>query len=157
MFSFLSPPNGALRFSQSSWDSLDGVVGGSSGASSSYNYLLSPHLTQCYGLLRTVPFKLYVFRPYHFSFIVCPSVLDGLPPLVAVVSSSSCPDLLRVFNYIVKVSKIAAYLLRGEMHVDFSGSNVDDCFNGAEERSPKDDEWIVLVFSHINNLEIIWR
>ena len=77
-----------------------------------YNYLLSPHLTRCYGLLRTVLFKLYVFRPYHFSFIVLPSVLDNLPPLVAVASSSSCPDLLRV------------------------GSNVDDCFNGAEEQSP---------------------
>ena len=57
------------------------------------------------------------------------------PPLVAVTSSSSCPDLLRVFNYMIRVSKIAAYLLREEVHVDFSGSNVDDCFNGAEERS----------------------
>ena len=37
--------------------------------------------------------------------------------------------------------------------MDFSGSNVDDCFNGAEERSPNDDEWIVLVFSHDNNLQ----
>jgi len=53
----------------------------------------------------------------------------------------------------VKVSKIAAYLLRGEMHVDFSGFNVDDCFNGAKERSPKDDGWIILVFSHVNNLQ----
>ena len=119
-----------------------------------YNYLLSPHLTQCYGLLRTVLFKLYVFRPYHFSFVVCPSVLDDLPPLVAVASSSSCPDLLRVFNYIVRVSKIAAYLLRGEVHVDFSGSNIDDCFSGADEWSPKDDGWIVLIFSHVNNLKI---
>jgi len=110
-----------------------------------YNYLLSPHLTQCYGLLMTVLFKLYVFRPYNFSFIVCPSVLDDLPPLVAVASSSSYPDLLRVFNYIVRVIRTATYLLRGEVHVDFSGSNVDDCFNGAEERSPKDDGWIVLV------------
>ena len=76
-----------------------------------------------------------------------------LPSLVA-VASSPCPDLLRVFNYIVRVSKIAAYLLRGEVHVDFFGSNVDDCFNGAEERSSKDDGWIVLVFSHINNLKI---
>ena len=55
------------------------------------------------------------------------------------MSSSSCSDLLRVFNYIVRVSKIAAYLIRGEMHVDFSGSDVNDCFNGAEERSPKED------------------
>ena len=39
-----------------------------------------------------------------------------LPSLVAFASSPSCPDLLRVFNY--RVSKIAAYLLRGEMHVD---------------------------------------
>ena len=117
-----------------------------------YNYLLSTHLTQCYGLLRTVLIKLYVFRPYYFSFVVCSSVLDDLPPMVAVASSSSCPDLLRVFNYIVRVSKIAAYLLRGEVHVDFSGSNVDDCFNGAEERSSKDDGWIVLIFSHDNNL-----
>jgi len=85
---------------------------------------------------------LYVFRPHYFSFVVCPSILDDLPPLVVVASSSSCPDQLRVFNYIVRVSKIAAYLLRGEMHVGFSGSNVDDCFNGAEERSPKDDGWI---------------
>ena len=117
-----------------------------------YNYLLSPHRTRCYGLLRTVLFKLYVFRPYHFSFIVCPSVLDDLPPLVAVASSSSCPDLLRVFNYIVKVSKIAAYLLRGEVRVDFFASNVDDCFNSAKEQSAKDDGWIILVFSHINSL-----
>jgi len=77
---------------------------------------------------------MYVFRPYHFSFVVCSSVLDDLPPLVAVASSSSCPDLLRVFNYIVRVSKIAAYLLRGEVLMDFFGSNVDDCFNGGEER-----------------------
>ena len=121
-----------------------------------YNYLLSPHLTRSYGLLRTVLFKLYVFRHYHFSFVDCPSVLDDLPSLIAVASSSSCPDLLRVFNYIVRVSKTAAYLLRGEVHVDFFGSNVDDCFNGAEERSSKDDGWIVLVFSHVNNLKIIW-
>ena len=111
------------------------------------NYLLSPHLTRCYGLLRTVLFKLYVFRHYHFSFVVYPSVLDDLPPLVAVASSSSCPDLLRVFNYIVRVSKIVTYLLRGEVHVDFSGSNVYDWFNGAKERSSKDDGWIVLVFN----------
>ena len=58
-----------------------------------------------------------------------PSVLDNLPPLVAVASSSSCPNLLRVFNYIVRVSKIVAYLLRGEVHVDFSGSNIDDGFD----------------------------
>ena len=101
-----------------------------------YNYLLSSQLTRCYGLLRTVLFRLYVFRPYNFSFIVCPSVLDDLPPLVAVASSSSCADLVR-----------------GEVHVDFSGSSVDDCFNGAEERSPKDDGWIVLVFSHVNNIQ----
>jgi len=119
-----------------------------------YSYLLSPYLTRCYGLLRTVRFKLYVFRPYHFSFVVCPSVLDDLPPLVVVASSSSCPELLRVFNYIVRVSKIAAYLLRGEVYVDFSGSNVDVCFNGAEEQAPKDDGWIVLVFSHVNILKI---
>ena len=53
----------------------------------------------------------------------------------------------------VRVSKIAAYLLRGEIHVDSAGSKVDDCFNGAEERSSKDDGWIVLVFSHVNNLQ----
>ena len=35
--------------------------------------------------------------------------------------------------------------------MDFSGSNVDDCFNGAEEGSPKDDAWIVFIFSHVNN------
>ena len=119
-----------------------------------YNYLLSTHLTRCYGLLRTALFKLYVFRHYHFSFVVRPSVLDDLPSLVAVASYYSCPDLLRVFNYIVRVSKIVAYLLRGEVHVDFSGSNLDDCFNSAEERSSKDDGWIVLVFSHVNNLKI---
>ena len=56
----------------------------------------------------------------------------------------------------VRVSKIAAFLLRGEMHVDSSGSNIDDCFNSAEELSPKDDGWIILVFSHVNNLKIIW-
>ena len=104
-----------------------------------YNYLLSPHLTRCYGLLRTVLFKLFVFRHYYFSFVVYLSVLDDFASLVTVASSSSCPDLLRVFNYIVRVSSIAAYLLRGKVHVDFSGSNVDDCFNGAEERFLKDD------------------
>ena len=62
-----------------------------------------------------------------------------------------CSDLLRFFNYIVRVSKIVAYLLRGEVHVDFSSSKVDDCFNSAEEQSPKDDGWIVLVFSHVND------
>jgi len=121
-----------------------------------YNYLLFPHLTRCYGLLRTVLFKLYVFRPYHFSFVVYPSVLDDLAPLVAVALSSSCPHLLRVFNYIVRVSKIAAYLLRGEVHVDFSGSNIDNGFDSAKERSSKDDGWIVLVVSHVNDLKIIW-
>ena len=118
-----------------------------------YNYLLSTHLTWYCGLLRTVLLKLSIFRPYNFSFVVCPSVLDDLPPLVVVASSSSCPNLLRVFNYIVRVSKIAVYLLRGEVHVDFSSSNVDDCFNGAEKQSPKDDGWIVLVFSHVKNLQ----
>ena len=38
--------------------------------------------------------------------------------------------------------------------MDFSGSNVDDCFDGAEERSSKDDRWIVLVFSKVNNLKV---
>ena len=37
--------------------------------------------------------------------------------------------------------------------MDFSGSNVDDCFNGAEERSSKDDGFIEFVFSHVNNLQ----
>ena len=120
-----------------------------------YDYLLSTHLTRCYGLLRIVLFKLYVFRPYHLSFVVCPSVLDDLPPLVAVASSPSCPDLLKVFNYIVKDSKIAVYLLRGEVHVDFSGSNVDDCFNGAEERYPKDDGCPLISISLYHH-EVCW-
>ena len=38
--------------------------------------------------------------------------------------------------------------------MDFSGSNIDNCFNGAEERSSKDDGWIILVFSHVNNLKV---
>ena len=38
--------------------------------------------------------------------------------------------------------------------MDFSGSNVDHCFNGAEERSSMDDGWIILVFSHVNNLKV---
>ena len=100
--------------------------------------------------------SLYVFRPYHFSFVVYPSVLDDLPPLVAVALSSCCPDLLRVFNYIVRVSKTAAYLLRGEVYVDFSGSNIDDGFDTIEERSSKNDGWIVLVFSYVIDLKIIW-
>ena len=62
-------------------------------------------------------------------------------------------DLLRVFNYIVKVSKIAAYLLRWEVHVDFSSSNIDDGSDSVEERSSKDDGWIVLIFSHVNDLQ----
>jgi len=49
---------------------------------------------------------------------------------------------------------MAAYLLRGEVHVDLSSSNVDGCFNGAEKRSSKDDGWIILVFSNVNNLKI---
>ena len=121
-----------------------------------YNYLLSTHLTRCYGLLRTVLFKLYVFRPYHFSFVVCPSILDDLPPLVSVALSSSCPDLFRILNYIVRIIKVVAYLLRGEVHVDFSGSNIDDNFDSVEERSSKNGGWIILVFSHVNDLKIIW-
>ena len=121
-----------------------------------YNYLLSPHLTRCNGLLRAVLFKLYVFSPYHFSFVVYPSVLDDLPPLVVVALSSSCPDLLRIFNYIVRIIKVVAYLLRGEVHVDFSGSNIDDGFDSAEELSSKDGGWIILVFSHVNDLKIIY-
>jgi len=81
---------------------------------------------------------MYIFGPYYISFIVCPSVLDDLPPLVSLVSPSSDPDLLR-----------------GEVHVDFSGSNIDDSFDSVEERSFKDDGWIVLVFSHVNKLKII--
>ena len=38
--------------------------------------------------------------------------------------------------------------------MDFSGSNVDDCFNGAEQWSSKDDGWIVFVFSHVYNLKV---
>ena len=150
---FLCPPNETLRFLV-----VLGFVGWWSRCFRQrlffvYSYLLFPHLTRCYGLLRTILFKLYVFRHYHFSFVVRSSVLDDLSSLVAVASSSSCSDLLRVFNYIFRVSKTAAYLLIGEVHVDFSSSNVDDCFNGAEERSSKDDGWIVLVFSHVNNLQ----
>jgi len=36
--------------------------------------------------------------------------------------------------------------------VDFTSSNIDDCFNGAEERSPKDDGWIILVLSDASDL-----
>ena len=46
------------------------------------------------------------------------------------------------------------YLLRGEVYVDFSCSNVDDGFNGAKEWSSKDDGWIILIFSHVNDVEI---
>jgi len=38
--------------------------------------------------------------------------------------------------------------------MDFSSSNVDDCFDGAEERSSKDDGWIILVLPHVNNLKV---
>jgi len=80
---------------------------------------------------------MFIVGPYYLSFVVCPSVLDDLSPLVVVASPSSHPDLLR-----------------GEVHVDFSGSNVDDSFDSVEERSFKDDGWIVLVFSHVNDLKI---
>jgi len=98
---------------------------------------------------------MYIFGPYYISFVVCPSILDDLPPLVSVASPSSHPDLLRIFNYIVRIIKLVAYLLRGEVHVDFSGSNTDDSFDSVEERSSKDDGWIVLVFSYVNDLKII--
>ena len=111
-----------------------------------YNPFLFPYLIWCYGLLRINLFKIYIFRSYYLSFVVHPSVLDDLPPLVAVVSSSSHPGLLRIFKYIVRIIKVATYLLRGEVHVDFSCSNVDDGFNGAKERSSKDNEWIILIF-----------
>ena len=62
------------------------------------------------------------------SLLLC-SLLDDLPPLVAVALSSSCPDLLRIFNYIVRIIKVVAYLLRGDVHVDFSGSNIDGGFD----------------------------
>jgi len=97
---------------------------------------------------------MYIFGLYYLSFIVCPSVLDDLFPFVVVASSSSHPDLLRIFNYIITVIKVAAYLLRGEVHVDLSGSNVDDGFDSVEEWSSKDDGWIVLIFSYVNNLKI---
>ena len=99
---------------------------------------------------------MYIFGPYYISFVVCPSVLNDLPPVVSVVSPSSHPDLLRIFNYIVRIIKVVTYLLRGEVHVDFSSSNIDDNFDSVEERSSKDDGWIVLVFSHVNDLKIIW-
>ena len=38
--------------------------------------------------------------------------------------------------------------------MDFSGSNVDDCFNSTEEWSSKDDRWIIFVFSNVNNLKV---
>jgi len=97
---------------------------------------------------------MYIIGPYYLSFVVCPSVFDDLSPLVAVASPSSHPDLLIIFNYIVRVIKVAAYLLTGEVHVDFSSSNVDDSFDSAEEQSSKDDGCIVLVFSHVNDLKI---
>ena len=85
---FLSPPNGTLRFLV-----VLGFVGWRSRCFRRrlffvYSYLLSSHLTWCYGLLWIILFKLYVFTPYHFSFIVCPSVLDDLPPLVAVLGET---------------------------------------------------------------------
>ena len=74
-------------------------------------------------------------QTFHLSFAVCLTILDDLPPLVAVALPSSYLDLLRIFNYIVRVIKVMAYLLRREVHVDFFGSNVDDRFDGAEKRS----------------------
>jgi hypothetical protein len=40
------------------------------------------------------------------------------------------------------------------VHVDFSGSNIDNGFDSVEERSSKDGGWIILVFSHVNDLKI---
>jgi len=79
-----------------------------------------------------------------------------LPPLVSVASPSSHPDLLRIFNYIVRIIKVVAYLLKGEVHVDFSGSNVDDGLDSVAERSFKDGGWIIFIFSLVNVLKIIW-
>ena len=49
--------------------------------------------------------------------------------------------------------RLRRLLLRGEVHVDFSGSNIDDGFDSVEERSSKDGGWIILVFSHVNDLK----
>ena len=55
-----------------------------------------------------------------------------------------------------RLRRLLLVLLRGEVHVDFSGSNVDDRFDGAQERSSKDDGRIVLVFSHANDQKSVW-
>ena len=40
--------------------------------------------------------------------------------------------------------------------MDFSGSNIDDGFDSVKERSSNDGGWIILVFSHVNDLKIVW-
>ena len=38
--------------------------------------------------------------------------------------------------------------------MDFSSSIVDDRFDSAKLRYSKDDGWVVLIFSHVNDLKI---
>ena len=47
-------------------------------------------------------------------------------------------------------------LLQSEVHVDFFDSNIDDGFVSVEEQSSKDGGWIILVFSNVNALKIVW-
>jgi len=47
-------------------------------------------------------------------------------------------------------------LLQRKVYVDISGSDIYDGFDSDEERSSKDGGWIILVFSHVNDLKIIW-
>ena len=47
-------------------------------------------------------------------------------------------------------------LLQRKVYEDFSGSNIDDGFDSVEEQSSKDGGWIILIFSHVNDLKIIW-
>ena len=61
--------------------------------------------------------------------------------------------LLRLFISSITI-KITAYLFFRELKVDLSRFNIDDCIDGVEERSSKDDGCIVFFFSHVQNHEV---
>jgi hypothetical protein len=96
----------------------------------------------------SVPFIPVVFIPWYFSWVICPSILQGLGCLTA---GSTSPPIAVLFGlFIINITiKVTVYLFIWELEVDLSRSNVDDIVGGVEERSSQDNGGFFVFYSRV--------
>jgi hypothetical protein len=100
----------------------------------------------------SVPFIPVVFIPWYFSWVICPSILQGLGCLTAGSTSPPIAVLLGLFIISITI-KVIVYLSIWELEVDLSRSNVDDSVGGVKERSSQDNGGLFIFYSYVQDHE----